>query len=149
MKKLLYLTVCLACYSSLSFANESPQALQDTFMAALKANDAERMADCYASNAVNFPVDSMVGIGPESALQSWSGFFAAYKVVDASLSSKHLEVHGDTAIAWGLFTIMAEPADGGVAIAMKGRYMDVARNIDGTWLYVADHASVPTPALED
>lgn len=99
MRKLMYLTACLVCYSTLSFANESPQALQEAFMAALKANDAQRMAECYASNAVNFPVDSMVGIGPESALQSWSGFFAAYKVVDASLSDTHLEVHSDTAIA--------------------------------------------------
>ena len=118
-------------------------------MAALKANDAHGLADCYASDAVNFPVDTLVGIGPESALQSWGGFFAAYKVVDASLSDKHLEIHGDTAIAWGLFTIMAEPVEGGDAVEMKGRYMDVARNIDGTWLYVADHASMPLPAPED
>ena len=91
----------------------------------------------------------MVGSGPESAMASWSGFFAAYKVVDASLSSTHLEIHGDTAVAWGLFTIMAEPAEGGEAIEMKGRYLDVARSIDGTWLYVADHASMPLPAPED
>ena len=149
MRKLLYLSICVTCFSSIAPANESPQVLQEAFMAALKANDAQRMADCYASNAVNFPVDAMVGRGAEFALQSWSGFFAAYKVVDASLSDTHLEVHGDTAIAWGLFTIMAEPAEGGDVIAMKGRYMDVARNIDGTWLYVADHASVPTPAPED
>ncbi len=118
-------------------------------MAALKANDAQGLANCYASDAVNFPVDTLVGIGPESALQSWGGFFAAYKVVDASLSDEHLEIHGDTAIAWGLFTIMAEPVEGGDAVEMKGRYMDVARNIGGTWLYVADHASMPFPAPED
>jgi ketosteroid isomerase-like protein len=90
----------------------------------------------------------MVSIGSESVAESWSAFFAAYKVVDASLSDDHLEVHGDTAIAWGLFTIMAEPSEGGDAVEMKGRYMDVARNMDGTWLYVADHASVPLPAPE-
>jgi uncharacterized protein (TIGR02246 family) len=149
MKKMMFLLFFLVCFSSTSLANESPQALQEAFMTALKANDAQGLADCYASNAVNFPVDSMMGIGPESALQSWSGFFAAYKVVDANLSEKHLEIHGDTAIAWGLFTIMAEPAEGGDVVEMKGRYMDVARNIDGTWLYVADHASVPPPAPED
>ena len=148
MKKLLCLLSCFACFSS-SLANESPQALQEAFMTALNANDAQGLADCYASNAVNFPVDSMVGIGPESAMASWSGFFAAYKVVDASLSDTHLEIHGDTAVAWGLFTIMAEPAEGGDAVEMKGRYMDVARNIDGAWLYVADHASMPLPPPEE
>jgi len=32
---------------------------------------------------------------------------------------------------------------------MKGRYMDVARNINETWLYVADHASMPLPTPKD
>jgi hypothetical protein len=27
--------------------------------------------------------------------------------------------------------------------------MDVARNIDGSWLYVADHASMPFPSAEE
>ena len=118
-------------------------------MTALNANDVQGLADCYTSDAVNFPVGSLVGTGPESVTESWRGFFAAYKVVDASLAAEHLEIHGDTAVAWGLFTIMAEPADGGEAIEMKGRYMDVARNMDGSWLYVADHASMPQPAPEE
>jgi uncharacterized protein (TIGR02246 family) len=149
MKKVLCLLSCLAFFSSSSFANESPQALQDAFMAALIANDVQGLADCYTSDAVNFPVDTLVGIGPESVMKSWGGFFAAYKVVDASLADTHLEIHGDTAVAWGLFTIMAVPIEGGDAVEMKGRYMDVARNIDGTWLYVADHASMPPPATEE
>ncbi len=149
MKKVMCLLTCLACFSSSSFANDSPQALQDAFMAALKANNVQGLADCYTSDAVNFPVGTLVGSGPESVIESWSSFFAAYTVVDASLSDTHMELHGDTAVAWGLFTIMAEPAEGGDAVEMKGRYMDVARNMNGTWLYVADHASMPLPAPQD
>ena len=149
MKKVMCLLTCLACFSSSSFANESPQALQDAFMAALEANDVQGLADCYTGDAVNFPVDTLVGYGPESVMESWSSFFAAYTIVGASLSDTHMEIHGDTAVAWGLFTIMADPAEGGDAVEMKGRYMDVARNMDGIWLYVADHASMPLPAPED
>jgi uncharacterized protein (TIGR02246 family) len=149
MKKLLYLIICLVCFPSPSFANESAQALQDAFVEALNDNDAQGLADCYTRDAVNFPVGAMIGIGPESVLESWNGFFAAYKVVGASLSDDHLEIHGDTAIAWGLFTIMAEPAEGGEIVEMKGRYMDVAKKVDGTWLYVADHASVPAAGPQE
>jgi len=149
MKKVLCFLACLACFSSSAFANESPQALQDAFMAALKANDVQGLAACYTSDAVNFPVGTLVGSGPESVIESWSSFFAAYKILDASLSDTHMEIHGDTAVAWGLFTIMAEPTEGGDAVEMNGRYMDVARFIDGSWLYVADHASMPLPAPED
>ncbi len=70
------LLICLACFSSSSFANESPQALQDAFMAALEANDVQGLAACYTSDAVNFPVDTLVGYGPESVIESWSSFFA-------------------------------------------------------------------------
>ncbi len=149
MKKLSYLFFCLVCWPLSLLANETPQALQEAFMDALRANDVQGLADCYTSDAVNFPVSSLVGTGPQSVLEAWGGFFAAYRVVDAKLSAEHLEVHGDTAIAWGLFTIMAEPAAGGDVVEMKGRYMDIARNIEGNWLYVADHASIPLPAAEE
>jgi len=145
MKQFLFVLTCIACVAAPAYGNESPEALQDAFMTSLKANAPQGISECYAADAVNFPVDSLVGYGPESVAESWSGFFAAFTVVDARLSETHLEVHGDTAVAWGIFTIMAVPAGGGETIEMKGRYMDVARNIDGSWLYVADHASMPLP----
>ena len=70
MKKVMCLLTCLACFSSSSLANESPQALQDAFMAALKANDVQGLADCYTSDAVNFPVGALVGSGPESVIEA-------------------------------------------------------------------------------
>ncbi len=141
-------TVLLLFASAFAAANDSPEALQDAFMAGVTANDADAIAACYSDDAVNFTLDSMMGIGPESARKSWGGFFEAYAVDTAELSEKHLEVHGDTAIAWGLFTIVATPREGGDPVEFRGRYMDVARNIDGRWLYVADHASMPLPPAE-
>ena len=145
MKQLLFVLAFIVCVAAPAYANESPEALQEAFMTALKDNDAQSISDCYTADAVNFPVDSLIGYGPESVAESWNGFFAAFSIVDASLSETHLELHGDTAVAWGIFTIMAEPAEGGDVIEMKGRYMDIDRNLDGSWLYVADHASMPLP----
>lgn len=124
----------------------SPQALQDSFMKSLHANDPEGLAACYAPDAVNFTVDALIGVGPESARSSWERFFSAYRVRKAWLHEDHLEIHGDTAIAWGLFTIVVEPVDDGDGFEMTGRYMDVARKLGDGWLYVADHASVPIRA---
>ena len=145
MNRLLLVIVLFVTCSAPAEAYDSPEALQAIFMAALRANDAQGLAACYTGDAVNFPVDSLIGHGPESVAASWSGFFAAYTVVEATLSEQHMETHDDTAIAWGLFTIRAEPAEGGDVVEMQGRYMDVARNIGGRWLYVADHASMPLP----
>ncbi|MCH8228311.1 MAG: DUF4440 domain-containing protein [Proteobacteria bacterium] len=146
--KLLLLILFLAI-SPVADAFDSPQALQDGFMAALRANDIEGLAVCYTADATNFAIDSMSGTGPESVRASWGGFFQAFTVTAAELSDEHLEVSGDLAAAWGLFTITAVPAGGGDAVVIKGRYMDVAKNFDGNWLYIADHASVPVPAEEE
>ena len=131
---------------SLIFANDSPAALQAAFMNALRSNDVNGLAACYTEDATNFPVGSLAGVGPESVRTSWGGFFAEYRVTSAHLSNEHMEKLGDTAVAWGLFTIVAEPVDGGEPVEMLGRYMDVSRNINGKWLYIADHASMPVPA---
>ena len=45
--------------------NGSPEALQASFVAALNANNAQGMADCYASGSISFPVGEMIGHGPE------------------------------------------------------------------------------------
>jgi uncharacterized protein (TIGR02246 family) len=142
--KTLLLCVSLAVCNSV-FAFESPQALQDAFLAALRANDVESMAACYTPDATTFTPDTMMGIGPDSVRASWGGLFKKFHVTSAESADGHMEISGDLAVAWGLFTITAEPLAGGDAIIMKGRYMDAAKNIDGQWLYIADHASMPMP----
>ena len=138
---ILFLTI-----SPVASAFDSPQALQDGFMTALRANDIEGLVECYTPDATNFAINSMSGTGPESVRTSWGGFFEEFTVTAAEVSDKHMEVSGSLAAAWGIFTITAVPAGGGDAVVIKGRYMDVAKNFDGSWLYVADHASMPVTA---
>lgn len=144
MKKILLLAVFALCNTAQAF--DSPKALQDGFLAAFRANDAEAMAACYSADAMNFPPDAMSGIGPEAVRESWGNFFKSYRVTSVELSDQHMEVSGDLAAAWGLFTLTAEPIAGGEPAVMAGRYTDVSKRIDGKWLYVADHASSPPPA---
>lgn len=127
------------------FAFESPQALQKAFVDAMRNNDADGLAACYTEDAVNFTPDTMIGIGPDSARASWGGFFEQFTVTSVELSDDQMVVSGDLAAAWGLFTMIAEPKAGGDAVVMQGRYMDVAQERDGKWLYIADHASFPVP----
>jgi ketosteroid isomerase-like protein len=138
------LVIVALCNSAHAF--ESPQALQDAFMAAMRANDSNGLAACYTADATNYPPDLMSGTGPESVRASWGEFFRQYRVLSAETSDGRMEISGDLAAAWGLFTLTVEPVAGGEPVVMKGRYMDVARNFDGNWLYVADHASMPLPA---
>ena len=124
-------------------AFESPEALQMAFEAAMRNNDAEGLAACYTEDAVNFPPDAMIGHGPDSARQSWGAFFEQNTVLSLELSEKQMVKSGDLAVAWGLFHLRFQPKAGGEPVDMMGRYMDAARPVDGRWLYIADHASIP------
>ncbi len=143
MKKLLLLLL-MTCCGSLG-AYESPQALQDAFLAGMNANDSDALADCYTEDAVSYSIDDLAGVGPDYVRDAWDRFFSGFVILDASLYESELIVMGDTAMAWGLFKILARPKAGGEPVEMKGRYTDVARNMNGNWLYIFDHASVPMP----
>ena len=130
-------------------AHESHQALQDAFMEAMRAEDAAAMAACYADDAISYDVAVQVQTGPAGVEASWGGFFSTYKLLEATLFGSHIEVHGDTGLAWGQFKLVVEPEAGGDSFEMVGRYSDVTRNIDGNWLYVMDHVSMPLPAADE
>ena len=114
-------------------------------MAALAANDADAVAACYADDALSYAMDEMVGVGPDFVRDSWSSFFSVYTVNDVSLYDTHMAIFGDSAASWGLFRMLVETAGEGEEIELHGRFTDVAKNMNGTWLYIADHASVPLP----
>jgi len=146
VKKLIAIFTFIVLFSMPALANDSPEALQDAFVKAMEANDPDGLAACYTDDAVSFAVDVMVGVGPEFVRDSWKAFFMTYTIKKVGLSGTNMEIFGDTAAAWGLFTMLVEPAEGGEAFEMQGRFMDVAKRVDGSWFYIADHASVPAAA---
>jgi uncharacterized protein (TIGR02246 family) len=119
--------------------------LQNGFLDAMRANNADGMAACYTADATSFGLGAMVGIGPDAVRADWNEFFKTYTLTAVELTDTHRETSGDLSVAWGQFTITATPVAGGEPVIMAGRYTDAARNIDGKWLYVVDHASMPLP----
>ena len=130
------------------YANDSPDALQESFLTALRAGDMAGIADCYAEDATSYDVGVQVLHGPEAIAGSWGGFFDAYEVLEANLFNNTTDTHGDTGLAWGEFKLNVKPKAGGEAFDMVGRFTDVSRNINGKWVYVLDHVSMVPPAAE-
>lgn len=148
MKSLLILIACLLSPASL-LANDSPEALQEAFMTALRAQDTAGLAACYAEDATSYDVGTQVLTGGQAVAASWGGFFSSYNLLDANLFDTHIETHGDTGIAWGQFKLLVEPVAGGDSFEMVGRFTDISRNIDGSWVYILDHVSMVPPATEE
>ena len=148
MKILMPVFAVLILFSMPAFCNDSPEALQGAFVKGMEANDADALAACYTDDAISYPAEVMVGVGPDFVRESWKSFFAVYTIKEVGLSDTHMETFGDTAAAWGLFWMLVEPVAGGDAFKMHGRFTDIAKQVDGNWLYIADHASVPSPSEE-
>lgn len=114
---------------------------------AFKANDVDALAAAYAEDAVLYPPGAMEQRGRAAIRQGFADFLAQFRVTDFITNDTHYETAGNVSVGWGRFAIMAEPRTGsGPSMRWEGRYTSVARRINGKWLLVQDHASVPMSA---
>ena len=119
------------------------QEVDQAWVKAMKANDLEATMALYAPDAVAYFPDGDFK-GKEAIRKSWTDFFAAFTVKDATSEGTY-DTTGDTSLGWGFWTLTVVPKAGGDPIPMKGRATVVVKKIGGKWLYTVDHASVPLP----
>lgn len=135
----------LAVGARLTAAPPSPmQALDDAWMKAAKAGDVAAMTALYAPDAVVYPPDAMEVRGTDAIRKSWEDLFKAVTVNDGKIEAVY-ETAGNIGVGWGRFTMTVTPKAGGPQEKWEGRATSVAKKINGKWLYVADHASMPMP----
>lgn len=119
--------------------------LDKAWTKAMLANDVAAVGALYAPDAVMYPPDAMELKGREAIQKGYADLLSSMRVLEAKLTPAGNETHGDTLIGWGRWALKLAPKAGGDPVLMEGRYMAVAKKINGKWLYVADHASAPLP----
>jgi len=121
----------------------------EAFVKAFKANDLEGIVSLYAPDAVLFPPDAVEAVGKDAIRASYAGMLNAFTVQDITIIDAHHETHADLSFSWGRYSVSMAPKAGGDPVQMEGRFTDVSKRINGKWLYVTDHASVPfTPPTQ-
>ncbi len=84
--------------------------------------------------------------GRKAIRDAYAGLLAANTVTGATFANTHYQTSGDLSVGWGDFTLSLSPKAGGNPVTMSGRFSVIARNEEGTWVYVVDHASAqPAP----
>ena len=122
------------------------QAVDKAWRKAITANDLEAIMAVYAADAVMWLPDAPEAKGREAIRKSYAALLAANTVTGATLTNTHYETSGDLSVGWGDFTLSLSPKAGGDPMTMSGRFSVIARNENGTWVYVVDHASAhPAP----
>ncbi len=116
--------------------------VDDAWAKAANAGDVEGLVALYAPDAVLYAPDSMEARGTAAIRALYTAMFAANTVSNASITSTY-QTSGDLSTGWGTATLTMTPKAGGAPMTATVRVTAVAKKIDGKWLYVADHASVP------
>ena len=123
--------------------------LDDAFLAAFNAGDAEALNNLYwnSPEVVSFPPDEMMLRGFDAIKQGNAAAMVKMAGAKLELIERHQVPVGEAVIGYGTWR-MTMPGPDGQPMEMAGRYSDVKAERDGKWVYLMDHASVPTPAEE-
>ena len=111
---------------------------------AFRAKDIDSIMSFYAPDIVSFDVGPPLRyVGAENKRRAWQEAFAAYDgPVDYEVSELDIATHGDLAIVHSLNHVKGTLADGQVNDLWL-RWTACFRRLDGVWLVVHDHVSVP------
>jgi ketosteroid isomerase-like protein len=104
----------------------------------------ERLMSLYAHDIVSFDVDPPLRYGgSERKRRAWEAFFAAHAgPVSYEVSELEVTTNGELAFAHSLNHVKGTLA-GGRPSDLWVRWTACLRRIEGAWLIVHDHASVP------
>ena len=142
----LALSVVLSLIFIAPVAADDIKDLDAKWTKAMKDGDIAGLLALYDEDAVFYAVDAAAVKGSKAIGQYYAEFLAKFRVKDVRMSDTTSEAEDDLAVSWGRFSIVVEPRGGGAEQRLEGRFTGVARKKNGTWRYVADHASaVLTP----
>lgn len=135
--------------ASPAFAQESPKALQDAFVAAIVAEDASALAALYTEDADSYDPSGSVQKGRNEIAATWQQFFDGFDGFSAGLMQKgEHAMSKNSHAAWGLWTMSATAPGASEATVWNGRFLDIAVKTPDGWRYIVDHASMLAPAPE-
>ena len=139
--------VTLLCVSAMPvLAGEfAPGSVQDCWIRAFRAADADAVTKCYAPDAVLWIPGAPMAKGSQEIHDGYESYFNDYTIKSVELIPMGGQTVGDDAVTWGAYKIVIVPTEGGDEATETGRYTDVAKKLDGHWVYVVDHASDDPP----
>lgn len=131
--------------SSTAYAVEQgPNVTGELFLKTILENDPDALAKLYAPDAVLYPPSEPFEARGRDAIRAvWAQMMGMFTVTRCEIIDGRHETHDDVSFGWGRFRMTLVPKAGGETVSMEGRFVDVSKLINGKWLYVVDHASIP------
>ena len=140
MKRSVLIAIMMVTAAALAHAQDSVRKTIEEntkqFIEVFNKGDAVALANMYTINGRLMPPNSEIIEGRANIQTFWKGAMdAGIKMVSLELAD--LEVHGDTAIEVGRYTLTT-PAAGGATVTDKGKYVVVWKRDGETWRLAVD-----------
>jgi uncharacterized protein (TIGR02246 family) len=121
----------------------------DDWVKAFRAKDIDRVMSLYAPDVVSFDiVPPLRYVGATAYRRPWQEAFATYAgPIDYEVRDLNVTMNGDMAFVYSL-NRMGGTLSSGVATDLWLRWTACFQRVDGVWLVVHEHVSVPA-GLED
>jgi ketosteroid isomerase-like protein len=111
---------------------------------AIRAKDIDGVMSLYAPNIVSFDIGPPLRyFGAENKRRAWQEAFAAYRSIAYEVRDLSITTHGELGFAHSLNHVSGTMADGHITDLWL-RWTACFQRMDGAWLVVHDHVSVPT-----
>ena len=140
----LIVTFSLPCRA----AETGAQAVDSSWIKAMRANDLEAVLKTYAADAVVWLPEIKEARGEKEIRSAFEGLLSANTVKEVVLSETGYRTIGKVSAGWGRFSLTLAPKSGGTPVVMTGRYTDIAERRGGRWVYIVDHASAEPAGTE-
>jgi ketosteroid isomerase-like protein len=117
----------------------------DQLAEAIRAADLDGLMPLYAPDIVTFDVQSPLRkVGAEGKRENWIDVFTLFqRPLNCEIRDLTITVNDDVAFAYGFNRISGTLKNGNASSGFWVRATSCLRKIDGNWLIVHDHASVP------
>ena len=129
-------------------AETGAQAVDSSWLKAMKANDLEAVLKTYAADAVVWLPGIKEARGEKEIRSAFEGLLSANTVKEVVLSDTGYRTMGKVSVGWGRFSLTLAPKAGGNPVVMTGRYTDIVERRGGRWVYIVDHASAEPAGTE-
>jgi len=116
----------------------------DKIVEGIRTKDLEGLKELYAPDIVSFDVEPpLQHVGIEAKLKNWAQAFMFFRDVTYEVRNLSLTVGDQVAFGHCFGRLIGTLKNGTATNGMWVRVTFCFRNIDGKWLIVHDHASVP------
>jgi uncharacterized protein (TIGR02246 family) len=121
---------------------DGARVVDDAWIAAVKAGNVDAVAALYTPDATLYPAGTDEVKGAAAIHTFYEQWLSTVTVTEASIVATYDTV-GDLSVGHGTATLTYSPKGGGSPLVTSVRVTAAARRINGKWLYIVDHVSVP------